>query len=72
MLDHPREKYIGTSGFVLALVSEWLEALQDARTEEEKNEYARKSAESIRVLQQLLDQINQHPVNVVRDKKSSN
>jgi hypothetical protein len=38
-----REKYVGTSAFVLPLVSEWLDALQQVRTEQEKNAYAKKS-----------------------------
>ena len=64
MDDHKARQYVGTSAFVLALVSEWLDALQQVRSEQEKNDYAKKCVESVRVLQQLVhDIIENEPVN---------
>jgi hypothetical protein len=64
MDNHKARQYVGTSAFVLALVSEWLDALQQVRSEQEKNDYAKKCVESVRVLQQLVhDIIENEPVN---------
>jgi hypothetical protein len=53
-----------SSAFVLPLVSGWLDALQQVRSEQEKNDYAKKCLESLRVLQQLVFEIIENePVN---------
>jgi hypothetical protein len=64
MDDCKARKYVGTSAFVLPLVSEWLDALQQVRFEQEKNDYAKRCLESLRVLQQLVFEIIENePVN---------
>jgi hypothetical protein len=64
MDDCKARKFVGTSAFVLPLVSEWLDALQQVRSEQEKNDYAKKCLESLRVLQQLVFEIVENePVN---------
>jgi hypothetical protein len=47
-----------------SFVSEWLDTLQQVRSEQEKNDYAKKCSESLRVLQQLVFEIIEtEPVN---------